>query len=302
MDPTRAFQDQRPRLLRLAYRMLGTLPEAEDVVQEAYMRWYTKAPTVENPQAYLSSIVTRLCLDVLKSPRFRKQHYYGQWLPDLLVDHTTPESMRSLAEDLSYGFMLILERLTPEQRAVYVLRVAFDMEYAEIAAILGSSSASCRQLMKKARDKVLAPPLQRSVDPTQALKVADAFMDAWNSGDKTRVAAMLAESCHFRSEGDGVVKVAQRVIVGATKVSRLLCGLNHKYGLVTESTQKLSGLSPILWLEADSKRGIAILDVQSDLRIIGVFCQWNPAKILRVKEGLEEVFTSSRAESSVGHT
>jgi len=275
------FEDHRSRLARLAYRLLGSVAEAEDVVQDAYLRWRTVSD-VANPAAYLSTIVTRLCLDVLKSSRSKREQYVGQWLPEIPVEPDSAGMIGALASDLSYGFMVMLERLTPEQRAVYVLRNAFDLDYQSIAEALGTSAASCRQMMKNARSRMVEPARFRG-DRTESQALAERFASACNAQDLDEVMAMLASSCRFQSDGGGLVRAARRPVLGPSRVGRMLLGLRRKYGLRLSFEGRTSGASPLLRVEAQGLVGMAALDVDGAGAITGVFLQWNPDKIAPVR-------------------
>ena len=261
--------------------MLGAVAEAEDVVQDAYLRWQT-AENVANPGAYLSTVVTRLCLDVLKSARVKREQYVGQWLPEVVIDPMAHESMGTLANELSYGFMAMLERLTPEQRAVYVLRVAFDMEYAGIASALGTSAASCRQLMKKARARMVGPA-RFCADAEQSHALAARFAQACNAEDEHEIAALLGRECRFLSDGAGLVNAARRPVLGPSKITRLLLGLRRKYSLTLTALGQRSGSSPLLRVASGGLVGVAALDIDDDGAIVGVFFQWNPDKVSRLR-------------------
>lgn len=269
------FESHRPRLRRLAYRLLGSVAEAEDVLQDAYLRW-SRATDVVEPGPYLSTVVTRLCLDVLKSARVRREQYVGQWLPDVLVESPT-DAMGSLARALSYGFQAMLERLTPEQRAVFVLRTAFDLDYRSIADTLGTSPESCRQVMRKARDR-MEGPARFEADFAESHALAERFAAACNAADAEALEALLAESCRFLSDGGGVVRAARRPVAGAERVHRLLLGLQRKYAITWRALDGASGSSPVLEISADGQVGLAALDVV-DGAVVGVFLQWNPEKI-----------------------
>lgn len=271
------FEQHRPRLLRTAYRLLGSVAESEDVVQEAFLRWHD-ASGVTNPAAYLTTVVTRLCLDVLKSARLKRERYVGQWLPEVLAESTNPESMGALANELSYGFMAMLERLTPEQRAVYVLRTAFDLDFASIAETLGTSASSCRQLMKKARER-MGGPARFAADPTESQALAARFAAACNAADGGEIRAMLADTCRFVSDGGGLVSAARRPVLGSERVCRLLLGLRRKYGLTVEPLHRTSGSSPLVRVGSQGLVGLAALDIDEAGAIVGVFFQWNPQKL-----------------------
>ncbi len=269
------FEAHRPRLMRLAYRLLGSVSEAEDVVQEAYLRWRT-ASDVVSPGPFLATVVTRLSLDVLKSAWVARRAYVGRWLPEPQVSEVLPDASATLAEELSYGFMAMLERLTPEQRAVYVLRVAFDFDYAAIAQTLGVSAESCRQRMKKARDRMTGMPRYRS-DAIEAQAMAARFATAYGAGDAETLMRLLAPECHFESDGGTAVKAARRVVLGRSRVSRLLLGLGKKYALHIQPLGLWAGASPLLQVRVPGHEGACALDVHGE-EVSGVYFQWNERK------------------------
>lgn len=274
---TAEFEAQRGRLLKIAYRLLGSVAEAEDVVQEAFVRWCSVAH-VESPGKLLATIVTRLCLDVLKSARVQRQRYVGQWLPELLVDSSTPDRPRDLADDLSFGFMTMLERLTPEQRAVFVLRVAFDLDYADIADVMASSEANCRQLMKRARGRV-SGPARYDVDEASSVALAHRFAEACNTESSTQLMELLAADCRLISDGGGHLPTARNPILGRNNVGRLMLALRHKYGAELTALQRSAGTSPLLRYALHDQRGVATLDLTSDGSVAAVYLQWNPDKL-----------------------
>src|SRR5215208_647690 len=188
-DPSATFEPHRRRLLGLAYRMLGSMAEAEDAVQEAYLRWHdTDRESVKEPRAFLMTTTTRICLDVLKSARMRREEYVGPWLPDPVTDVATlaPDAQTELAEDLSVAMLLALDRLSPLERAAFLLHDVFDFSFMQVAAALGRTEAACRQLASRARARVrksrptgAVPPraASTSVDPKHA-ELLSAFITA----------------------------------------------------------------------------------------------------------------------------
>jgi RNA polymerase sigma-70 factor, ECF subfamily len=183
------FESHRRHLRALAYRMLGTRAEAEDAVQDAWLRWQSAdREQVDNPRAFLSRTVTRLCLDRLKSAQAQREVYIGAWLPEPVVDDDTPfqpgpEAAHELAQDLSIAFMLTLERLSPLERAAFLLHDVFDMDFAEVASALGRSEAACRQLAARARTNVHANRPAFKVSPDEGTRLATAFANAIRDGD-----------------------------------------------------------------------------------------------------------------------
>jgi len=219
----------RGRLLGLAYRMLGSRSDAEDVVQDAYLR-YAGAKDVRNTEAFLVTIVTRLCLDRLKSARARREVYVGPWLPEPVFDAEglSADAATELADDLSFALMLALDRLSPLERAAFLLHDVFDRPFSEIAGMLDRSEAACRQLAARGRrgvrDARPAPP----APPENHARLLDAFGEAVASGDISRLAALLREDAIAISDGGGRKAAALNPIIGADRIARLFIGLAGK--------------------------------------------------------------------------
>ena len=237
LDSADTFEAQRDRLFGLAYRMLGEIAAAEDVVQNAYLRWHDVDPaTVDNPEAYLTTVVTRLCLDELKSAR-RREQYTGPWLPAPLVAERggTPPAVESDAA-LSMALLVVLETLTPVQRAVFILREGFDVDYTTIARIVDRSPAHCRKIAQRAREHVgdRNRRFKASRDEQEAL--VRAFVDAIEEGDPERLGTLLAEDATSYSDGGGEVTAALRPIYGRDRITRFLLGIakNAPDGLTVE--------------------------------------------------------------------
>jgi RNA polymerase sigma-70 factor (ECF subfamily) len=227
-DPAATFEPHRPMLTSLAYRMLGSLADAEDVVQTAYLRWHgADRAAVQNPPAFLRTTVTRLCLDHLDAAKARREQYVGPWLPDPLVDRTLPASdgADDLAADLSTALLLTLERLSPLERAAFLLHDVFAVDFPEIARALDRSEAACRQLASRARDHVRASRPRFRPTPDQQRQVADAFLAAARDGNVAALTALLAEHAAFHTDTGGKAKAALNVIRGRDKIIRLLAAL-----------------------------------------------------------------------------
>ena len=220
----------RPRLFGIAYRMLGGVADAEDVVQEAFLRWEqarARGEPIAAPEGWLVAVVTRLCIDQLRSARAKREEYVGQWLPEPLVAEPGPdaEEAAEMAESLSLAFLVLLERLSPEERAVFLLHEVFGYPYAEIAPIVGKSEAACRQLAKRARDRVqLGRPRQR-VAPAAAERLAAEFLRACAEGDLPALLALLTEDVELVADGGGKAAAAGKPIRGAELVARFLVGV-----------------------------------------------------------------------------
>jgi RNA polymerase sigma-70 factor (ECF subfamily) len=225
-----AFAACRPRLLGIAYGLLGELTEAEDVVQDAWLRWEgADADAVRNPEAFLVTVTTRLALDRLRSARARREVYVGPWLPEpLLTDPETPESQMIEAERLNLALLGALERLNPVERAVLVLRDVFDLEYAEIADVLEKTPANVRQIAKRARGHAGDPTRRRPVSEEERERLATAFLAAAVSGDVEGIRALLATDAIMYTDGGGVVTAARKPIYGADKIARFMVGVQRK--------------------------------------------------------------------------
>ena len=226
-DPISSFEAQRPRLLRLAYRMLSSVTEAQDVVQDAWLRWQrTDAAQVHNAPAFLSRIVTRLCLDAMKSNRVRREAYAGSWLPDPLPDQD--DELR--ADNLTLTLMLALERLSPLERAAFLLHDVFDTPMDEIAATLDRDVVAIRQLASRARRNVQSDKPRFRVNRAEGERIATAFFDATTTGDIAMLKTILADAVRVVSDGGGKVRAFPNPIFGAAKTLRLYAGLFRKYG------------------------------------------------------------------------
>jgi RNA polymerase sigma-70 factor, ECF subfamily len=224
------FAACRPRLLGIAYGLLGALTEAEDVVQDAWLRWQAAdRSAVRNAEPFLVTVTTRLALDRLRSARARREVYVGPWLPEpLLTDPETPESKTIEAERLSLALLGALERLNPVERAVLVLRDVFDLEYAEIADILEKTPANVRQIAKRAREHAGDTSRRQPVSEEERERLATAFLTASVSGDVEGLRALLAADAIMYTDGGGVVTAARKPIYGADKIARFMVGVQRK--------------------------------------------------------------------------
>ncbi|WP_336957829.1 sigma-70 family RNA polymerase sigma factor [Sphingobium aquiterrae] len=223
------FQRHRSHLLGLAYRMLGALSEAEDMVQEAWLRWQGEdRADIANPRAFLSRIVTNLCLDQLRSARARRETYVGPWLPEPLVAGVGPDVALEQAESLSVALLLALERLSPLERAAYLLHDIFDMDFAEVAGQLGRSEASCRQLATRARTHVQAGRPRFPLDAGEGDRLVDAFMAATRSGDVAALGQLLAGDITVHADGGGIVRATMNILHDPDKVARFFAGIERK--------------------------------------------------------------------------
>jgi RNA polymerase sigma-70 factor (TIGR02957 family) len=224
------FERLRPLLFSIAYRMLGSAAEAEDVVQDTWLRYSAARPAeLRSPRAYLTTIATRLALDRLKSARARREQYVGPWLPEpmLTEGQPGPEQSLVLAESLTLAFMVLLETLSPEERAVFLLREAFDHSYGEIAAVVDTSEANCRQLFHRAKARLAAGTSRARRPFAERRKLAERFVGAMRTGDRDALARLLAADVGFWSDGGGRVVAARRPVLGREPVANLLLGIRR---------------------------------------------------------------------------
>ena len=290
MNGEAIFEAERPRLQGLAYRMLGTLADAEDAVQEAWLRWSRIDPaTVADPRAWLVRVTSRLCIDRLRSLKARREDYVGPWLPEPLVEAADlaappPGEAMERAEDLTVAFLLALERLSPLERAVFVLHDLFATDYAEIARMLGRNEAACRQLAARARAHVEAARPRYRLDEAEAKRLADAFLDAVRSDDAARLGALLAEEAVLVSDGGGKAIAALRPILGRDRIVRFLLGLTGKlrrHGPVEAVPARINGL-PGLVVRAVNGLTTFAFETDDNGRIAAVYAVRNPDKLKRV--------------------
>lgn len=227
VSKTEEFQQLRPLLFSLAYRLLGSVAEAEDVVQEAWVRYETAPTGPRSPKAFLSAVVTRLSIDVLRSARVRREKYVGEWLPEpLLTDpYEDPARSAELADSVSMAALLLLERLTPLERAVFVLREVFAYEFAEVAATVGRSQAACRQLLVRARRHMEGGRQRFEADRRTRDELAARFFVAFRDGDAEGLRGVLAADVELVGDAGGKAPALGRVVVGAEKVARALASL-----------------------------------------------------------------------------
>lgn len=220
-----SFYELRPRLFGIAYRMLGSVADADDILQEAYLRWSAATcGEIRNPSAYLARVVTRLCLDHLKSARVRRECYVGPWLPEPLVAARESDG----PENISLLLMLALERLSPLERAAFLLHDVFDLPFEEVTTTLGRDSAACRQLAARARKHVRAARPRFPLSQEQGYLIADAFFEASRTGDADALRRLLAEDVIAYTDGGGRAPAALNPILGRDRVVRMFLGLARK--------------------------------------------------------------------------
>jgi RNA polymerase sigma-70 factor (ECF subfamily) len=285
-DRALAFGEHRPLLFSIAYRMLGSASEAEDVLQDAYLRWErANAADVRSPKDYLSTVVTRLALDSLRSARARREVYVGPWLPEPLVgvDERDPLSAVTLAQSLSTAFLVLLERLSPAQRAAFLLREVFGAEYPDVARVLETSEANARQLVGRAKQHLAAGRPRFAPDAKQADELARRFLLASTRGDVDALVAALAGDAVAWADGGGKLSVARRPVTGADRVARYVAGVVRRWSASGEvRIAPVNAGSGLLFHAMGRLRGVMTVAAGDDGgRVTGVFIVVNPEKLLR---------------------
>jgi len=269
------FDPLRPRLTRVAYRMLGSVADAEDVVQEAFIRWLgADRAAVREPEAFLRRTVTRLCLDQLKSARHRRETYIGPWLPDPIVEEED-------VEDVTLPLMLALERLSPLERAAFLLHDVFGLDFEEVAKTIDRDPAACRQLASRARGHVRDGRPRFQVERKHGLEIAEAFFAASRSGDMVALGALLADDVSSHSDGGGKRAAAVRLVLGKRQLMRLHKGLGvmyRKYQSRLVRTGFVNGLPGFVTREADGELQTTAFEIE-DGKIIAIYVMRNPDKL-----------------------
>jgi RNA polymerase sigma-70 factor (ECF subfamily) len=289
------FQTHRPALFAVAYRMLGSATDAEDILQDAWLRFAGARPSdLRSAKAYLTTIVTRLCLDRLKSARATREEYVGPWLPEPVVTSDRPGPERSLAqaESVTLAFMVLLETLSPEERAVFLLREVFDYEYDEIAQMLETTSANCRQLFHRAKGRIAErkPRFREAMDEKRPL--VERFVRAFSEGSEAGLTSVLAEDIGFWSDGGGKVLAARRPIFGRDQVVSLLLGFRRTapaIGVPLESVTldivEVNGEPAVLLRVAGRLDGVYVMAVEEGA-ITAIRVVRNPDKLTYIEQQL----------------
>lgn len=281
---TTIFAETRPLLFSIAYRMLGSVEDAEDLVQDAYLRW-REAPEAEvrSPRAFLATIVTRLAINQLRSARRQRETYVGPWLPEPLVTEHAPDASEpvELAESLSMAFMVMLERLSPIERAVLLLHDVFDFEYGEIARIVDKTETNCRQLLTRAKKHIGAPRARFDADPARAEQLMQRFTQAAGAGDMDGLLAVLAEDITLWADGGGKIPgAARRPVHGADSVARFVVGVIRRFASAERTLRpaRINGQPGFIAYVSGRPLAAMILDIRGD-RIHTIYAVGNPDKL-----------------------
>lgn len=288
-DDINAFDALRPRLFSIAYRMLGTRADADDVVQDAWLRWHgTGQAGVQSPEAWLVTVTTRLALDRLRTRKVERETYTGWWLPEPLVelDEHTPESAAERASDVSVAFMWVLERLAPEERAAFLMRQVFDQDYADIAAMLNKSEASCRQLVHRAQARVQQERPRFEVPKDAHRDLLARFMQAAAHGDRAAMKAMMSDDVQLVADGGGKVNSFQHILHGAGRVAGVYWALENQNPSQVAYRAAIVNGEPGLLRYVGGKIESAQSFIIDAGRIVAVFIMRNPDKLTTVPDAL----------------
>ena len=286
-DAAAVFEAHRTHLRGLAYRMLGSLADAEDVVQEAWLRWHAAdRDAVQEPRAYLTRVVTRLCLDQLKSARVRRERYVGPWLPEPVLDEAAlaAETHSVYAHDVSVALLLALQRLSPLERAAFLLHDVFDVDFGEVAAMLGRGEAACRQLAARARAHVRAERPRFEVSPEEGQRLVEAFLAAAGTGDAGSFARLLAQDVVMHTDGGGKKSAALKLVRGQARIANFLAvqaRRRHARGEAEVRRVHINGLPGLVISEVDGSVQTLALEARDGL-IAAIYVVRNPDKLRHI--------------------
>ena len=276
------FSAERKRLFGLAYRMLGSVADAEDLLQEAFLRWHTAdIDAIESPPAWLTTVVTRLALKQLQSARATRESYIGPWLPEplLTAQDPTPEAQAELSDSLSIAFLATLERLSPPERAIFLLRDVFDYEYDEIASIVRLTEANCRQIFHRAKQRLEERRARFATNPEAHRALVESFARAVTDGNVEGVVQLLAREAVLWADGGGRTRgAARRPLRGAEVVARFIVGVRRKLGRGDVAIRLVNGGWALIAMVDGAPIRVVSIDVVGE-RIAGVYVLANPDKL-----------------------
>jgi RNA polymerase sigma-70 factor, ECF subfamily len=285
MKDVTTFEQYRRLLFAIAYRMLGGVAEAEDMVQETFLRWqHQGGEVVRSDKALLTTIITRLCIDHLKSARHQREQYVGVWLPEPLVeaDENDPAKAAQLADSLTNAFLLMVETLSPIERAVFLLREVFDYDYADVSRIVGKSEANCRQMVVRSREHLAARRPRFDADPERAERLLNRFLRVREQGDSEGLLELLAEDAAIYSDGGGKVNAVRQPILGAARVARFFINIQRVYQRVPMAVQTrfaMINAEPGLLVFRDGKLEQSMTFELTDGLIHAIYVVRNPDKL-----------------------
>jgi RNA polymerase sigma-70 factor (ECF subfamily) len=278
------FERYRPRLIGIAYRMLGSFEDAEDAVQDAYLRWHgAPVEQIVSTEAWLVSVVTRIAIDRLRLASTRREQYVGSWLPEPIATDPAalPDHPVELSSDLSMAFLVLLERLAPEERAAFLLRELFDAGYDEIASVLEKSEAACRQIVHRARERVRRDSPRNPVPPDAKERLVERFVSALAAEDRDGLLSLFSDDVVWMSDGGGKVAAVRKVMTGAEPVVRMTVGFQRQgRGLVTHRITSINGEPAVLTL-VDGRTLFTTSFAVDGERITAIYRVLNPDKLHR---------------------
>lgn len=285
MNPETTFQTHRPRLLALAYRMLGSRADAEDVLQDAWLRWAgSDTSDIRDAEAWLVTATTRLSLDRLRAAKREREHYPGPWLPEPLQVELPPDTasdpaqIHAVANEVSVAFLTLLEQLSPDERAAFLLKEAFDHDYRQIGSLLGHSEANCRQLVRRAKQRLQAGAPRFQPAPAQHRQLLQRFMDAAQRGDSPAIQALLHANATQFSDGGGIVTAAIRPLRGAERIGRLYWAIARRGAAQPAQLGYVNGELAILRFAEGRLASFTTIEVV-DGRIAALYSVLNPEKL-----------------------
>jgi RNA polymerase sigma-70 factor (ECF subfamily) len=282
---TDPFQQLRGRLFGIAYRMLGSVDDAEDVVQESWLRWHGVDPTeVRSPEAFLVSVTTRLAIDRLRRAAVEREHYAGHWLPEpIATPEESPDRRTELTSDLSMAFLILLERLAPEERAALLLHDVFDAGYPEIAVVLDRTEVACRQMVHRGRVRVRGDRVKYPVPAEAHQRLLERFLAALRTDDQEAMLALVAPDATWTSDGGGKVPSTRRIVRGAARVARLVLGFERKtLRTLRHELAWVNGEPAIVTRSAEGVRFITTAGTDGD-RLVAFYRMLNPDKLRYVE-------------------
>jgi RNA polymerase sigma-70 factor (ECF subfamily) len=284
-DAIETFNRLRPRLQGIAYRMLGTLAEAEDIVQDAWCRWQESDRSgIGNAEAWLVATTSRLSIDRLRAAKVKRDHYEGLWLPEpmLMEASSSPEQLQEISDDLSVAFLMLLERLSPEARAAFLLREVFDLDYREVAEVIQKSEAASRQLVSRAKKQLQDGKPRYAVSADAQRRLLGRFTQALSSGDFAALNSMLAEEAELIGDGGGIVTSFPKPMLGGRRIAQLFYANHLRYGSASRSELAfINGQWALLRFIHGELESAQTFDIDGE-RIVRVLVQRNPEKLARL--------------------
>jgi RNA polymerase sigma-70 factor (ECF subfamily) len=290
MNSLDAFNHHRRLLFGIAYRMLGSVSDAEDMVQETFLRWQQTPQTrVQSVKNYLATTITHLCIDYLRSARVRREQYVGPWLPEPLLTQQDPAEHVELADSLSMAFLVMLERLSPIERAVFLLREVFEYDYPEIAQIVDKSPENCRQILRRSRQHLTTERPRFPVSPQQQEQITSQFLEASTRGDLQELLTLLAKDVTFWSDSGGQVPAALKPLYGSQKVARFLFAIQQKWlrSAIAELVE-INGQTSILIRSGNDIHSVMTFEIVEGY-IQTIYSVRNPEKLKRLSELADEL-------------